>query len=47
MSCICAQGTDRWQSAALFDPSDAGAAGFYALNAFVSAYLFTAMAVTW
>eukprot|EP00775_Hariotina_reticulata_P009208 gene9208-9375_t len=31
------QGTDRWQSSTLFDPSDAGAAGFYALNAYVSA----------
>jgi hypothetical protein len=29
----CGQGTDRWQSSELFDPSDAGAAGFYALNA--------------
>lgn len=28
------QGTDRWQSAALFDPSDSGASGFYALNAY-------------
>ena len=27
------QGTDRWQNASLFDPTDAGAAGFYSLNA--------------
>lgn len=26
------QGTDRWQSASLFDPTDAGAGGFYALS---------------
>jgi hypothetical protein len=26
------QGTDRWQNDTLFDPSDAGASGFYALN---------------
>ena len=25
------QGTDRWAGASLFDPTDAGAAGFYAL----------------
>lgn len=28
------QGTDRWQSASLFDPTDAGAGGFYSLNAY-------------
>ncbi|KAF6266444.1 hypothetical protein COO60DRAFT_1669869 [Scenedesmus sp. NREL 46B-D3] len=27
-------GTDRWQSATLFDPSDSGASGFYSLNAY-------------
>lgn len=27
------QGTDRWAAADFFDPTDAGAAGFYALNA--------------
>lgn len=27
------QGTDRWQSATLFDPTDAGAGGFYSLSA--------------
>jgi hypothetical protein len=30
------QGMDRWAGGALFDPSDAGAAGFYSLNAYNS-----------
>ena len=33
--CLLLQGTDRWQSASLFDPTDAGAGGFYSLSAYL------------